>query len=71
MLETGLERLPDEIELLRLEVLADNDVGRRFYEAHGFESVERRTREIADESYPVAVYAREIEASGSLTRGDW
>ncbi|WP_246084364.1 GNAT family N-acetyltransferase [Salinadaptatus halalkaliphilus] len=42
LLEAGLERLPDEIERLRLEVLADNDIGTRFYSGRGVHARGRR-----------------------------
>ena len=60
LLERGLDALPDRVERVRLEAFADNDVGARFYEARGFEQVETGETEIAGETYPVAIYAREV-----------
>jgi ribosomal protein S18 acetylase RimI-like enzyme len=60
LLDRGLDALPDRVETVRLEAFADNDVGARFYEARGFERVETSETEIAGETYPVAIYAREV-----------
>ena len=59
LLERGLERLPEDVERLRLETLADNEVGRRFYEARGFERTGTSTAEVVGESYPAVVYTLE------------
>lgn len=59
LLEDGLQRLPENVEQLRLETLADNEVGRRFYEARGFERTGTTTAEVAGESYPAVVYSLE------------
>ncbi|MFU8869859.1 GNAT family N-acetyltransferase [Natronococcus sp.] len=59
LLERCLETLPEEIERLRLEMLAGNEVGRRFYEARGFDRTGRSEFEIAGEAYPTAIYALE------------
>ncbi|MGM0448646.1 MAG: N-acetyltransferase family protein [Methanobacteriota archaeon] len=58
LLDRALDALPDRVEAVRLEAFADNDVGARFYEARGFERVETDETEIADETYPTAIYAR-------------
>jgi ribosomal protein S18 acetylase RimI-like enzyme len=60
LLDRGLEAVPDDVETVRLEAFADNDVGARFYEARGFERVETDETEIAGETYPTAIYAREV-----------
>ncbi|WP_394739047.1 GNAT family N-acetyltransferase [Natronococcus roseus] len=60
LLERCLEALPNEVERLRLETLAGNDVGRRFYEARGFERTGRSEFEIAGEAYPTAIYTLEM-----------
>jgi ribosomal protein S18 acetylase RimI-like enzyme len=60
LLDRGLDALPDRVETVRLEAFADNDVGAGFYEARGFERVETDETEIAGETYPVAIYAREV-----------
>ena len=62
MLSAGLDALPDSVERLRLEVLADNDRARRFYETRGFERTDSRTVELAGEHYPAAVYTFEVGA---------
>ncbi|MES3160040.1 MAG: GNAT family N-acetyltransferase [Halorubrum sp.] len=58
LLNHGLDALPDRIEVVRLEAFADNDVGARFYEARGFDRVGTDDTEIAGETYPTAIYAR-------------
>ncbi|MDG5758748.1 GNAT family N-acetyltransferase [Natronococcus sp. A-GB1] len=60
LLERCLEVLPGETERLCLETLAGNEVGRRFYEARGFERTGRSEFEIAGEAYPTAIYALEL-----------
>lgn len=60
LLRAGIDRLPDEASALVLGMLAGNDVGRRFYEARGFEAVDETTTEVAGESYPVTVYERPL-----------
>lgn len=58
LLEAALARLPDNIERVRLDVLAANEAGRRFYEAQGFEPVGRGSFEAGGRSYETVVYAR-------------
>jgi len=65
LLERGIERLPDAVDRLKLEVFADNDLGRGFYEARGFEPVDQSEVEIGGESYPTAIYARALARSES------
>lgn len=60
LLDRGLDALPDRVETIRLEAFADNDVGARFYEARGFERADAAETEIAGETYPTAIYAREV-----------
>ena len=65
LLSAGLDALPDSVERLRLEVLADNDRARRFYETRGFERTGSRTVELAGERYPAAVYTLEVGANAA------
>ena len=60
LLDRGLDALLDRVETVRLEAFADNDVGTGFYEARGFERVETDETEIAGETYPTTIYAREV-----------
>ena len=60
LLERALDALPDAVETLRLEMLEGNGVGRRFYEARGFERTETASHDIGGESYPTAVYSRDV-----------
>jgi ribosomal protein S18 acetylase RimI-like enzyme len=57
LLEAALDLLPDDVEVLRLAVLAGNDRGRRFYEARGFERTGSAEYEIGGENYPTAIYS--------------
>lgn len=59
LLERCLEGLPDDIERVRLETLVGNQMGRRFYEARGFERTGRTTAETGGEELPAVVYTRE------------
>lgn len=60
LLERGLEGLPASIDRVRLEALEGNDVGRRFYEARGFDRAGTSEFEIAGEAYPTAIYTLEV-----------
>lgn len=60
LLERGVDAIPETVETLRLEVLADNEVGRQFYEARGFERTGSGAYEIADEPYPTDIYELEL-----------
>ena len=50
-----------EAEQLVLETLRDNERGRRFYEARGFEHVDDAEFTIAGETYPTVVYERVLD----------
>ncbi len=43
-----------------LSVLAENDIGRRFYEKHGFEAYERRHTELADQRVEELILRRSL-----------
>lgn len=60
LLERALDALPDRIDAVRLEAFVDNEIGRRFYEARGFEHTDTTDREIAGETYRTAVYTRPL-----------
>lgn len=60
LLEAAIERLPARIERLVLETFTENDAGRAFYEAQGFEVVGSTTFSVAGEGYPTVVYARSL-----------
>ena len=60
LLERGLDLLPAEFEALKLEMLAGNEVGERFYESRGFERTGSGAVEIGGESYPTVLYALEL-----------
>jgi len=54
------ERLPGDVDRLRLVVLAENEVGVSFYESYGFERVDRRVEESGDEALEEYVYELEL-----------
>ncbi len=56
LLDRACETLPDRIDAVRLEALSDNEIGRRFYEARGFDHTDTADREIAGEAYRTAIY---------------
>lgn len=60
LLERGLERVPADIERVRLEMLDGNEVGHRFYAARGFDRTGTSEFEIAGEAYPTAIYTLEL-----------
>jgi len=57
LLEHSLAQLPESITTLKLEALSENDSGRRFYAARGFEPLTETTTTIADEPYSVTIYS--------------
>lgn len=57
LLERGLDLLPDSVGTVRLDVFAENESARQFYESHGFEQTGRDEHEIAERSFPVAIYS--------------
>lgn len=60
LLEAVTERLTaDDIERLRVEVLADNTVGISFYESREFERTAERDRRIGEQTLSEYVYYRE------------
>lgn len=64
LLNRGLAALPDRVRTLRLEMLEGNDIGARFYESRGFERTGTREYEIASETYPTVIYARDLSSTG-------
>lgn len=60
LLERGVALLPDRVSAIRLDVFADNERAREFYEFHGFEQTGRDDHEVAGESYPAAIYTRRL-----------
>jgi ribosomal protein S18 acetylase RimI-like enzyme len=60
LLEAGVERLPESADTLSLAVLADNDIGRGFYESRGFEKVGPSEFEVDGVSYDTVIYERSL-----------
>lgn len=59
LLDAAVSELPDYVTGIALEVFAENDLGRHFYESRGFEADDGDRREIAGESYEIAIYRRQ------------
>lgn len=59
LLEAGRSRLPDRTAAIRLDVLADNDRGRGFYEDRGFSKAGEGTYEVGDVVYETTIYEGE------------
>ncbi|WP_241658359.1 N-acetyltransferase [Halorubrum sp. BOL3-1] len=59
-LERGLDALPDRVDTVRLEALAENDVGAGFYEARGFERTDAIERDIAGEPRALDVWTKRV-----------
>ncbi|WP_410766173.1 GNAT family N-acetyltransferase [Haloferax sp. DFSO60] len=62
LLESVEEAIPEEYTTLVLDTLADNDVGRRFYRARGFEKRETMQVEISGEPYAVVILSRPLRS---------
>lgn len=60
LLEEGTTRLPASTTALSLAVLADNDIGRGFYESRGFEQVGPSEFEVGGVSYDTVIYERSL-----------
>ncbi len=61
LLENVFDALDDEgADSVWVPVWAENDVGRSFYDTHGFELVERRPTELADQEIEELVLVRDI-----------
>lgn len=61
LLAAGIERLPESKRRLSLGVLVDNEVGRGFYETHGFEQVDTGGYEVDGVSYETAIYEKVLD----------
>lgn len=60
LLSAALEDIPDGVSGIALEVFAENDIGRGFYEAQGFTATEHDSIEIAGEDYETVIYRRKL-----------
>lgn len=58
LLGAAVDALPPDINGLALEALADNEVGRSFYESRGFTLDGRSEIEIDGEAYETVIYRR-------------
>jgi ribosomal protein S18 acetylase RimI-like enzyme len=60
LLSTAIDRLPDGITRLSLGVLVDNDIGRSFYEKHGFEQVGTGGYAVDGVGYDTVIYEKSL-----------
>ena len=60
LLDRGLADAPDDRTAVKLEAFAENDRGRAFYEARGFERTGSSSFELGGEPFPTVVYARPL-----------
>jgi len=60
LLDEGTTRLPASTTTLSLAVLADNDIGRGFYESRGFVSVGPSEFEVGGVSYDTVIYEQSL-----------
>ncbi|PSP28392.1 GNAT family N-acetyltransferase [Halobacteriales archaeon QH_2_65_14] len=65
LFEHACEHIPDDVAGIALEVFADNDVGRRFYESKGFAVSDSGTVDVAGDTYETVIYRRDLD-SGAL-----
>ena len=65
LFEHACEHIPDNVEGIALEMFADNDVGRRFYESKGFAVSDSGTVDVAGDTYETVIYRRDLD-SGAL-----
>lgn len=63
LLGAAVDALPPTVDGLALETLADNDLGRGFYESRGFVADGRDELDIAGDSYETVIYRRPVETT--------
>ncbi len=56
----GLERLPEDKKLLKVESLAENDIGRGFYDKLGFEVVGHSEVDLFGDRYPTVIQQKDL-----------
>lgn len=63
LLGAAVEALPPDVAGLTLEALADNDIGRSFYESRGFALEEYSQMDIDDDTYETVIYRRPLDGT--------
>lgn len=63
LLGAAVEAVPTDVAGLSLETLADNDIGRSFYESRGFVVDSHSQIEIGNETYETVIYRRPVDDS--------
>lgn len=61
LLNAGIDRLPQNIQALTLEMLAGNDRADAFYRSRGFERIGTAETEIDGDRYPTVLYTRSLD----------
>jgi len=59
----GVDALPPTVEALALEALADNELGRSFYESRGFALDGHSEIAIGEDSYETVIYRRPLDGT--------
>ncbi|MCO8266500.1 GNAT family N-acetyltransferase [Haloferax sp. AB510] len=62
LLDAVIAEVPERHDRLVLETFAENTAARGFYQASGFEVVEKIETEVGDETYPAVVMARTLDS---------
>lgn len=62
----AVDALPPTVEALTLETLAENDIGRAFYESRGFAPDGHDEIAIGDGSYETVIYRRPLDGTPGL-----
>ncbi len=57
---TGIDATPSDIEAVALEALAENEIGRSFYESRGFALDGHSEIAIGEDSYETVIYRRPL-----------
>lgn len=60
LVKAGVEKIPEKIEKLKVESLAENEIGRGFYSKMGFETVEQGQVELFGDNYPTVIQEKEL-----------
>jgi GNAT superfamily N-acetyltransferase len=60
LLDAARDQFPSEKQSLVLETFAENEVGRRFYEARGFDAVDEHAFDVDGESHPTVIYQKPL-----------
>jgi len=57
----GKEKLPDNIDILKVESIKENEIGRGFYSKLGFEEIEKSQVELFGDKYDTVIQEKHLE----------